>query len=525
MKRTVLALALVNIACLGVLTSPGGAAPATVEAEAVPSSGSCWSRVAYSALSGGAGRYCYNPGAPLGWSVVVPSGQQAVVRLFGFRDSVPRGYRVRVDGAAWTQGSLSGLSAPSVLFYTSPSLGAGTHTVELEYVSSAGSFTLDYYDVETTSAATASPATTVASTTTTTVAPTTTTTVPPTTSPTPAPAPGVCNVKPADGAAAITSAVKGCPDGSTVLFPAGRTYRQADKILVERRKNLVIDGNGSTFVSSAPNDAWDNMYNARPNWMVVEGVNVTLRNMTIRGNLPAGPRGILRGNQYNAGVIVYGGNGVSVTDVSVYSVFGEFVVSNPSGFYYGGGALDGQVPTNVRVVRLRGEHAARQCVAVTAAQGFWLEDSTLKDCYQNGVDVEPDVAGVPLRDVHVLRNTISEYYFSALTVPTAYRSGDVDGVEFRGNTTSSPSDTCYPAVLAGGVQGNSFVLSNIVVADNTLKTLHDGVVEHYVGSGSITGNKMSITVSPNYCGPPRGVAVRLTNSPAVVVSSNTATGY
>lgn len=334
-----------------------------------------------------------------------------------------------------------------------------------------------------------------------------------------------CPIDPGDGQDAIAAAIRRCPDGSTVVFPAGRTYHQSDKIAVVGRRDLVIDGNGSTFVSSAPNDGSATIYQARPNWQVVEGTNVVVKNMTIRGNLPTGPRGILAGNQYNAGVMIYGGNGVSVTDVSVFSVFGEFVVSNPSGFYYGGGALDGQIPANVHITRLRGEHAARQCVSATAAQGFWLEDSTLADCYQNGVDIEPDVAGERVRDVHVLNNTISGYYFSALTVPTAYQSGDVDGVEIRGNRTTSPSDTCYAPVLIGGVQGNAFTLANIVVAANTLKTLYDGVKETYVASGSVTGNDITITVSPSFCGPPLGVAVRLVNSPNVVVRSNVARGY
>ncbi len=520
-------------------TSPATAAVARFEAEAIVAPTACWNPLSYSLLSGGQGRSCFGIGA-LNWNVVVSSGQEAVVRLYGYRDNVARGYRVRIDGGNWTQGTLSGTAAPSAHFYTSSPLGAGTHGVDLEWVSSAGALTLDYYEVDSTSAAPATTTTTAPPTTTTTTAPpTTTTTAPPTTTTTTAPPTTtttttvsnasppakVCNIDPKNNPTAITSAIKKCPNGSTVVFPAKKTYSQSDKIVVEKRENLVIDGNGSTFVSSARNDPWATIYQAKPNWVIVEGVNVTLRNMTIKGNLPSGPRGIIPGNQYNAGVIVYGGNDISVRDVAVYSVFGEFVVANPSGFFYGGGALDGQVPTNVRITGLRGEHAARQCVAVTAARGFWLEDSTLADCYQNGVDVEPDVAGAPLRDVHILRNTISAYYFSAITVPTAYQSGDVDGVEIRGNTTSTPSDTCYPAVLAGGVQGNSAVLNNIVVADNTLKTLYEGVVDVYVGSGSVTGNSVAITVSPNYCGPPVAVPVRLTNSPNISVSSNTTSGY
>ncbi len=334
----------------------------------------------------------------------------------------------------------------------------------------------------------------------------------------------VCDIDPADGQDAISVAIQGCPDGSTVRFPSQRTYHQTDEIAVVGRRDLVIDGNGSTFVTSAPNDSAASIYDARPNWQIVEGTGVAIRNMTIRGNLPPGPRGILPGNQYNAGIIIYGGDRIRVSDVSVFSVFGEFVVVNPSGFFHRLGAVDGQVPTNVRVDRLYGEHAARQCVAVTAAKGFWLQDSTMRDCFQNGVDIEPDVAGEPVHDVHVVGNSISGYYFSAIVVPTAYADGDVRGVEIRNNTTS-PSDTCYPAVLLGGVQENSIPLHDIVVADNTLETLNEGVRASYVASGAITGNDVTIKAPATLCGPPLAIPVRLVESPAVQVRLNSDKGY
>ena len=333
-----------------------------------------------------------------------------------------------------------------------------------------------------------------------------------------------CDIDPADGQDAIAAAIDSCPDGTTVRFPPERTYHQTDEISVVGRSDLVIDGNGSTFISSAPNDTSASIYDARPNWQIVEGAGVTLRNLTIRGNLPPGGRGILPGNQYNAGVIIYGGDRVRVADVSVFSVFGEFVVANPSGFFHRLGALDGQVPTNVEVDRLYGEGAARQCVAVTAARGFWLRDSTLRDCYQNGVDLEPDVAGEPVHDVHILSNNISEYYFSAIVVPTAYADGDVAGIEIRGNTTSA-SDTCYPAVMLGGVQANTVPLHDITVADNRLATLNEGVRATYVASGTVTGNQVTIKAPTTLCGPPLAVPVRLVESPGLHVRLNSDEGY
>lgn len=509
-------LAFLALSIAGV-APPTGAATSRVEAESLPAPTSCWTVLSWSALSGGQARACAGPGASQRWTVAVPAGSEGIVRLFGYRDEVPRGYRVSIDGGEWNLGTLTGAFAPSTLFYTSPALGAGTHTIDLEMVATGGAFTFDYYELET--RASSSSSTSVASTSAPTAGPVTTS---PSTS---GPGGEVCKIRPRDGEQAIEAAIQACPDGSTVVFPAGAVYHQSNRILVKHRRDLVIDGNGSTFISSAPNDSSATIYEARPNWELVEGTNVTLKNLTVRGNLPPGPRGIIPGNQYNAGIIIYGGDGVFITDVSVYSVFGEFVVANPSGFHHGAGALEGQVPRNVRVTRLHGEHAARQCVAATAARGFWLEDSTLHDCYQNGVDIEPDVAGEPIRDVHILRNTISGFYFSALTIPTAYGPGDIDGVEMRGNTTTTPSDSCYPAVLLGGVQGNDVALHNVVVADNTLKTLYEGVKAVHVASGSVTGNSITIGVSPNYCGPPAGVPVRLVHSPNVVVASNTAYGY
>jgi hypothetical protein len=80
-------------------------------------------------------------------------------------------------------------------------------------------------------------------------------------------------------------------------------------------------------------------------------------------------------------------------------------------------------------------------------------------------------------------------------------------------------------VLAGGVQANTNLLYNIVVADNTLRTLFEGVKDTYVASGSVTGNSITITVSPNYCGPPVATPVRLIASPNVAAGSNTTSGY
>ena len=333
---------------------------------------------------------------------------------------------------------------------------------------------------------------------------------------------GVCAVDPADGQAAISGAIAGCPDGSRVSFPAGRTYHQSDAIVVERRSGLTIDGNGSTFINSAPNDGTSR----KPNWQLFESANVVVEDMMVRGNFASGPRvGVPPGNQFNHGFQIYGGDGTTIRDVGVYNVFGDFVNTLSSGSRGGGDVRSGQMPRNVRIQRLTGSTAQRMCVSFSAGIGVWLEDSKLSDCHYAGVDLEPDWSGVPMRDVHVLRNTISGYYLFAIGVVGPVEvdaiAGDIDNIEIRANTTPTPSDTCWPAIIA-----DRGPMSNVVTADNTLQTVSDGIRYREVSGGSVTANSIAIKASPGYCAPPLSLPVRIEQASAnITVSGNTNTGY
>ena len=153
-----------------------------------------------------------------------------------------------------------------------------------------------------------------------------------------------------------------------------------------------------------------------------------------------------------------------------------------------------------------------------------VEDSTLSDCRYAGIDLETDVPGEPLRDVKVLRNTISGYYLFAIGIAGPGSGvplpGDIDRIEIRDNVVATPSDTCWAAVNT-----ERGPISNVVVAANRLKTLNHGVKLQDVVSGSVSANTIEITGNPNLCGPPRATPIKLTNSPQVLVGVNTAIGY
>ena len=339
-----------------------------------------------------------------------------------------------------------------------------------------------------------------------------------------APAPiapdGTCAIDPADGQVAIAAEIRRCPNGSTVSFPAGRTYRQTDAISIERRSRLTIDGNGSTFVKTNPGE--DSV--GRPQWRILEGENVTIEDMSIVGSLPPGPLGITPGNQYDHGVYILGGTGHTVRDVSVRHVFGDFVTVAPSGLYRFGDARTGELSRNVLVQRVNGSGAARMCIALTGGIGIRVEDSVLSDCRYAGIDLETDAVGEKLQDVHILRNQISGFYLFAIgVVGPVYAPpnvGDIDRIEIRGNTTLTASDTCWAAVHA-----ERGPIGNLVVADNPLlQSQGDGVKLVGVTSGAVTGNVLQLTAAPSWCNAP-SLPVRLAGSPNVLVSANTAFGY
>jgi len=330
--------------------------------------------------------------------------------------------------------------------------------------------------------------------------------------------PVVCAIDPADGEQAIAAAIAACPDGTTVRFPPRRTYRQTGSIVVHGRTGLTIDGNRSTFVRAVPDVAGQR----EPNWVLEEGRRVALQRMTVVGAFKdPGPRRIIPGNQHNHGVAVRGGTGIRVRDLRIRDVFGDLVTVEPPGH----DAL-APPPRDVRIQRLDGRRAARQCVAVTGAIGFWLQDSRLANCFQLGVDIEQDVPGEPLRDIHVVRTSIGGFHLSAIGVAGsavgAPRRGDIDRVDIRANTVRTPSDTCWPAVTT-----ERGPVSRVVTAGNTLRTLGDGVRYAAGTSGAITGNRVINRAGPVLCGSLTALTrpVRAAATGAVTLVGNVGLGY
>jgi hypothetical protein len=345
--------------------------------------------------------------------------------------------------------------------------------------------------------------------------------------PTAPPPDRTCDITPADGEAAITAAIAECPDGTTVRFPSGAEYRQSTSIRMQRRSDLVIDGNGSTFISSAANNDQFN-----PNWMVVEGANVTLHSMFVQGNFKMqGPRSLERmqqqfpsGNHFNAGVAVYGGRGVTIRDITIRDTFGDGALVAPSGILPGGAGPHAGVPHDVRLQRLSITRTARQGVAVTGGDGVWLEDSRINDSWYLGVDLEIDVPGQTLRDVHIVGNTFDGSFFGAIAIPWPGDGRSVEGIEIRANRTLRPPDGCGAQISVNATPGQTALVTDVVTEQNELLTLSRGIVYRNVRSGSVRDNRVEKRPGPP-CGDPEAAAVTVSDSSGVAVERNASVNY
>jgi len=185
-----------------------------------------------------------------------------------------------------------------------------------------------------------------------------------------------------DVQAELSAFIASVPAGATVRFPSGGCYAQGDSIAVRDKSDITIDGNGSTFRSSFENTA---KRGAHPNWLILRGRDVRITDMKVVGNFHlGGTRSQQRVNQVssegeagatsqpNAGIGIYGGDGVHVTDLDIRDVFGDGVLTGVT--EYVDPSRASETPRDVHVERVTTRKAARHCFSPNQVIGFWLED-------------------------------------------------------------------------------------------------------------------------------------------------------
>lgn len=316
-------------------------------------------------------------------------------------------------------------------------------------------------------------------------APTATPAPTPRPTPTPAPTPGTIPVPASinatgasDVSPALTSFLGTVPDGSTVTFAAGATYRLDRALILYNRRGLTFAGNGATLRINGC-DPSDSAFK-----LDVANDRITIRDFTIVGdNAGGGTSSAYRaGCETQAGVALYHATNVEISHVTISNVWGDCLYVDESS----GGWSDG-VWFHDSVCKLNG----RQGVAILAGSHVTVERVTFDRLAMHVLDIEPYAASGGGTYVTFRANTVSRYGLSPVYDPYFFAADGVAGsvvhdVTVSGNTVSG--GTLHTSVQVAR-QGN------IVFADNSSTVPGPGPVLHFahVDGVTVTGNSQPLT--------------------------------
>jgi hypothetical protein len=211
----------------------------------------------------------------------------------------------------------------------------------------------------------------------------------------------------------LTDFIASVPDGSRIVFPDLAKYNIEGTILIKERKDLTIEGNGSTFYADDPRPeayavlrsgaifpySWGN----RAQWRIEDSDNIVLRDLNIRGaNAAAGTEreAYVTELEWQHGVAIRGARNVTIERVNIENVYGDFVYVGPgpkrslsSGVVVRDGVMSG---------------TGRMGIAVTHGEDVLIEANSLTGVRWSHIDLEPDVASDIVRRITIRNNIFND---------------------------------------------------------------------------------------------------------------------
>jgi outer membrane biosynthesis protein TonB len=230
----------------------------------------------------------------------------------------------------------------------------------------------------------------------------------PTPTPTPSPTGPVVNVTADstgsnDASASIQATINGAPNGATVAFRAGGTYRLDSVIRVRGKTGITLDGNGATLRIRGTTGG------AASHGIIVENgsVDTTIRGFVLLGdNHEAGTPDVKPGGplQNQNGIAVYGSTNTLIEDVDISRVWGDCVfVAATNGITWAD-----RVTFRDSTCRLTG----RNGFSLIAGQHILVERVAFDEIGFMVIDIEPDTSFEGATDVTIRDNTVGEYGLS-----------------------------------------------------------------------------------------------------------------
>lgn len=194
--------------------------------------------------------------------------------------------------------------------------------------------------------------------------------------------------------------------GTTVRFGRDARYRIEGVLLLHKKRDVTIDGNGATFFATTDGSGakppgagfryhWPRR---REQWDIRNGVGITLRDFTIQGANPkagATPEAYVTALEGQAGIGISRTSGIVVDSVRITDTYGDFIWIT--------GAT-----TNVVIRNSSFARSGRQGVAIVNGSKIVVEDNEIRGVARSVFDLEP-LGKARVQDVRLRRNQIGDY--------------------------------------------------------------------------------------------------------------------
>jgi hypothetical protein len=300
-----------------------------------------------------------------------------------------------------------------------------------------------------------------------------------------------------DVSEALNAFVASVPDGSTIVFRAGGTYRlDARGLVLEGRHDLVLEGNGATIRVTTPGDTWlggpINLNSQRT--VFGENSHIAIRDFTLVGSNENTTTVMTPdAGQDQMGVGIWGGSFIEVSGNRISQVFGD-------GVYISGNDDTHSSADSIWIHDNAIALAGRNGIALTAATNALIERNRFDTLGLHVLDIEPDWAYQVVEGITFSANNAGSYGHTETYVGFFFASNGADEAIVRDVTVTGNIVTGNPrAGYDGTPRGLNTSVSRsrhqgIAFTDNTTTLEAVGPVLSFadVDGLTITGNRQPL---------------------------------
>ncbi len=272
-----------------------------------------------------------------------------------------------------------------------------------------------------------------------------------------------------DVTAALNTWVASVPNGSTLVFAAGATYRLSQGIQMAGRLGLTFEGNGATLVATGSGS------NQLSSLFVIGhryggawsggDRSITIRGFTLVGNSPT--PGIFGGGEHQHGVEVEGATDVLIENMTFRALYGDAVKI-------------GDQSNGVTFRDSTVQSVGRNGMTVTSGSNVLMQGVSVIRAGYCIFDIEPNQASESVTAITVLDNTAGSWGNAFLAVEGSHTGATINGVTVARNRITGSS------LLAVVDNGGTSRMRSISFTDNTSLVKAPGPVLRFAHVDGLT---------------------------------------